>query len=188
MIEGDGYALLQGNCLEALRDYEDCTFASVVCDPPCDLDSIPTTAVWAEISRVAAPGAFLLAFSHPRTWHRLACAIEDAGWVCFDAMGQLITAQEQSRRRLKQAWRPIVVMCKGLNVLERNGVSLVENVDTFTLADLVRLVTPVGGCILDPFMGSGSIGLAALEQGFTFVGIESDPSAFEVAKARLSER
>lgn len=50
---------------------------------------------------------------------------------------------------------------------------------------LVRLVTPPGGAVLDPFMGSGSTGVAALEEGFDFVGIERDPHYFEIAKRRL---
>jgi DNA modification methylase len=41
---------------------------------------------WAEILRVAKPGAHLLAFGGTRTWHRLACAIEDAGWEIRDTI------------------------------------------------------------------------------------------------------
>lgn len=43
-------------------------------------------ATWAEALRVAKPGAFLLAFGGTRTWHRLACAIEDAGWILRDTL------------------------------------------------------------------------------------------------------
>ena len=39
---------------------------------------------------------------------------------------------------------------------------------------LVRLVTPPGGVVLDPFMGSGSTGVAALREGFRFVGVDMD--------------
>jgi len=41
---------------------------------------------WAEILRVAKPGAHLLAFGGTRTWHRLAVAIEDAGWEIRDTV------------------------------------------------------------------------------------------------------
>lgn len=50
---------------------------------------------------------------------------------------------------------------------------------------LMRLVTRPGGVVLDPFMGSGSTGKAAILEGFGFVGIERDPDHFEIAKARI---
>ena len=50
---------------------------------------------------------------------------------------------------------------------------------------LCRLITPPGGTILDPFMGSGSTGKAAVAEGFDFIGIEKDPEYFEIAKARI---
>ena len=49
---------------------------------------------------------------------------------------------------------------------------------------LIRLVTPKGG-VLDPFMGSGSTGKAAVRGGFDFVGIEMDEEYFEIATARI---
>ena len=51
---------------------------------------------------------------------------------------------------------------------------------------LVRLVTPPNGVVLDPFMGSGTTGVAAQLEGFRFVGIEQDADYMEVAKARIA--
>ena len=51
---------------------------------------------------------------------------------------------------------------------------------------LCRLVTPTGGVVLDPFMGSGSTGKAALLEGFRFIGIERDPDYMEIARARIA--
>ena len=51
---------------------------------------------------------------------------------------------------------------------------------------LCKIVTPEGGTILDPFMGSGSTGVAALQEGFSFIGIEMEPSYLEIAKLRIS--
>ena len=51
---------------------------------------------------------------------------------------------------------------------------------------LVRLVTPKGGVIMDPFMGSGSTGVAALLESFQFVGIELDENYFEIALQRVN--
>ena len=50
---------------------------------------------------------------------------------------------------------------------------------------LCRLVTPPNGLILDPFMGSGSTGKAAVLEGFDFVGIELDPHFVEISRARI---
>jgi site-specific DNA-methyltransferase (adenine-specific) len=50
---------------------------------------------------------------------------------------------------------------------------------------LCRLVTPPGGTVLDPFMGSGSTGKAAMLEGFGFIGIERDPEYVKIAKARI---
>lgn len=50
---------------------------------------------------------------------------------------------------------------------------------------LCRLITPPCGTVLDPFMGSGSTGMAARDEGFQFVGIERDGDYFEIAKARI---
>ena len=51
---------------------------------------------------------------------------------------------------------------------------------------LCRLVTPPGGIILDPFMGSGSTGKAAMLEGFRFIGIERDAEYIEIARARIN--
>lgn len=50
---------------------------------------------------------------------------------------------------------------------------------------LVRLVTPPGGVVLDPFLGSGTTGIAALEEGFDFVGIEREPEYAQIAASRI---
>lgn len=51
---------------------------------------------------------------------------------------------------------------------------------------LCRLITPAGGTVLDPFMGSGSTGKAALLDGFSFVGIELDGDHLTTAAARIA--
>ena len=50
---------------------------------------------------------------------------------------------------------------------------------------LVRLVTPPNGVVLDPFLGSGSTGKAAMYEGFNFIGIELTPEYLPIAKARI---
>jgi len=52
---------------------------------------------------------------------------------------------------------------------------------------LCRLVTPKGGTVLDPFMGSGSTGMAAKDEGFDFIGIEKEKEYFEIAESRIKK-
>lgn len=51
---------------------------------------------------------------------------------------------------------------------------------------LVRLITPPEGIVLDPFMGSGTTGVAAVQEGRFFVGIELDPEYHHIAEARIA--
>jgi site-specific DNA-methyltransferase (adenine-specific) len=52
---------------------------------------------------------------------------------------------------------------------------------------LCRLVTPPSGVVLDPFMGSGSTGKAAVAEGFRFIGIEREAEYVEIARARIGQ-
>ena len=54
------------------------------------------------------------------------------------------------------------------------------------MAYLCRLITPENGIILDPFMGSGSTGIAAQLEGFRFCGMEMDEDYFKIAEARIN--
>lgn len=58
--------------------------------------------------------------------------------------------------------------------------------NTRLMSYLCRLVTPPNGIVLDPFMGSGSTGKAAIIEGFEFIGIEQNAEFFEIAQARIT--
>ena len=90
-----------GSNLDVLKTYPDNYFSAVVTDPPyaltfmgrewdtfSDSESFQTfTKQWAiEVFRVLKPGGHVLAFGGTRTWHRLACAIEDAGFEIRDTI------------------------------------------------------------------------------------------------------
>ena len=66
----------------------------------------------------------------------------------------------------------------------KNVHSTVKPVDLMRW--LCRLVTPPGGLVLDPFAGSGSTGIAALAEGFRFIGIEISPEYATIAKRRIA--
>ena len=50
---------------------------------------------------------------------------------------------------------------------------------------LIRLITPPGGVVLDPFAGSGSTGKGAVLDGYSFIGCEIDPDYYEIARRRI---
>jgi site-specific DNA-methyltransferase (adenine-specific) len=50
---------------------------------------------------------------------------------------------------------------------------------------LVRLIAPLGGIVLDPFLGSGTTAIAAQSEGFRWIGIERDPEYAEIARQRI---
>ncbi len=89
------YELHQGDSREVLKGMADASVDSIVCDPPYELGFMGKSwdntgiandvTLWREALRVAKPGAWLLAFGGTRTFHRMACAIEDAGWELRDA-------------------------------------------------------------------------------------------------------
>lgn len=85
------------DCIEGMRDLPADSVDAIVTDPPYGLNfmgkdwdhGVPGEQFWVEALRVAKPGAHLLAFGGTRTYHRLACAIEDAGWEVRDCLGWL---------------------------------------------------------------------------------------------------
>lgn len=92
----DQATIYHGDCREVLAELPDASVDSVVTDPPYELgfmgkrwdaSGIAYDAdLWAECLRVLKPGGHLLAFGGTRTWHRLAVAIEDAGFEIRDSI------------------------------------------------------------------------------------------------------
>jgi len=280
--------LLIGDCLHRLKDLDDGSIDSVVTDPPYLIsfmgngwDSSDGIAgrpeVWAECLRVLKPGGYLLAFGATRTYHRMAVAIEDAGFEITDSLhwsyGQgfpkslnvakaidkkanavAATGEQEVRApstkdaekwegwgtALKPSHEPIVVARKptddeddlnleapfiyqpkpskkeknvGLGDLPQKGKVFngqssesagnapgsVE--DKFTtkpqanshptvkpvtlLAELISLTTPPGGTVLDPFLGSGTTAVAAVLNGYSWVGVEFTEEYVPIIKARI---
>jgi site-specific DNA-methyltransferase (adenine-specific) len=86
--------LLKGDCLQKLKELEDNSIDSVVTDPPYEIGFMGkgwddsgianNPELWKEVLRVLKPGGHLLSFSHSRTYHRQAVAVEDAGFEIRD--------------------------------------------------------------------------------------------------------
>jgi hypothetical protein len=94
--QDDRATIYSGDCLTVLAELPDASVDAVVTDPPYELGFMGKgwdasgiayrVDLWAEALRVLKPGGHLLAFGGTRTWHRLACAIEDAGFEVRDSI------------------------------------------------------------------------------------------------------
>lgn len=279
------YRIIHSESKVALKEFDDNHFDSCITDPPYGIKligkswdyDVPKKDLWEEVFRVMKPGSYLLAFSAPRTYHRAAIEIEDAGFTIVDQMMWMITTKMPAANKMKQCHEPIVVAqkpyegslkdnmvkwgvghvnttdtrvpwdgeppkgwvanghkrrhfgedkpTKGSSIIDgtidanpkgRHPSNVVGIFDNATHqkyfyaprvtkkdrgegnnhpspkpADLMRyliqLVTPVGGKVLDPFNGSGSTGLGALQNKCTYTGIEMDKEYCEISERRLQE-
>lgn len=139
--------LLVGDCLERLADLPGASIETIITDPPYGLTdpralrspkgsrrgfmgkawdaAVPGPEYWKACWRVAKPGAILLAFGGTRTWHRLACAIEEAGWELRDTLCWLYgdgmpKSLDISKAFDRRAWakRPVTLSASSRNNLD----------------------------------------------------------------------
>ena len=112
------YSILHGECQQALSEMEDDFFHACITDPPYGMGmdewdhSVPTVDIWKEVYRVLRPGAFCLSFCSPELYHRMAVAVEDAGFRIKDQIMWMTTTKMPKHNRLKPAHEPIVVAQK----------------------------------------------------------------------------
>jgi DNA modification methylase len=66
---------------------------------------------------------------------------------------------------------------------EKNNHPTVKTIKLMSY--LINLITPPNGIVLDPFMGSGTTGIACKQLGFDFIGIELNTEYYEIAKKRV---
>lgn len=94
--ENEQYKLYHGNMLDILEVIQPNSIDSIVTDPPYELNFMGkgwdnsgiafNKDAWGKCYDVLKPGAYLLAFGGSRTYHRIACAIEDAGFEIRDCI------------------------------------------------------------------------------------------------------
>ena len=120
--------MICGDCLETMRDMEPNSVDAIVTDPPYELGFMgkswdnagvsydPDT--WREALRVLKPGGYLLAFGGTRTYHRMAVAIEDAGFILHPMIGSIFgsgfpKATNLSKRFDREAGAEREIVAKG---------------------------------------------------------------------------
>ena len=296
--------LFNGDCLEKLSELQCAYVDAIITDPPYGLSfmgkrwdyEVPSVDIWKECLRVLKPGGHLLSFSSARTYHRMACNVEDAGFQIIDQIMWVYgSGFPKGKSQLKPSHEPIVMARKGGKKQElriddcrvgkekrinnisgkskncydpiykqqppkvcegrwpanliHDGTEEVVNLFPQVSASksggkagwqdkyvggkykpikrtgydepagtaarffycakasnsdrgkgnnhptvkpidlmryLIRLVCPVGSVVLDPFMGSGTTGKAALEEGMEFIGIEQSAEYMDISKKRLT--
>jgi site-specific DNA-methyltransferase (adenine-specific) len=256
------YKLLLGDCVEKMKELPDNSVDSIVTDSPYELGFMgkrwDSTGIafnvdmWKECLRVLKPGGHLLSAGGTRTYHRMTCAIEDAGFEVRDSIqwwhyssgfpkSHNVTKKlgldgPMVGTALKPAGEPFISATKdggdimladepgffyGAKVAKKDRNEGLEDTPdkelhrmregggglsddprwkpvttknnhptvkpTNLMRYLVKLVTPKGGTVLDPFMGSGSTGKACMIEGFNFIGIEREKEYMDIAEARIKK-
>lgn len=147
---------------------------------------------------IMRPEGSLLVFCDWRQVPNLAPAIESSGWryqnmivwdkwhmglgAGFRARHEIVLHFTAGSPKYHDKGTANVIVAKRVSADEREHQTQ-KPVDL--LQRLLRVVCPSGGAVLDPFMGSGSTGVAAVMEGMRFYGIDRDPQHVETARRRI---
>lgn len=153
-----------------------------------------------EAQRVLKPSGSLIMFCDWRMLPNLAPAIESVGFryqnmIVWDkgamGLGTGFRAQHELAMHFTNG-APSYHSKSVSNVIKSSRVGAKERehqtqkpIDL--MQKLIEVTTPPDGVVLDPFMGSGSTGVAAVSAGYQFIGIERDQEYFEIARRRVLE-
>ncbi|GLK85670.1 DNA-methyltransferase [Ancylobacter defluvii] len=146
---------------------------------------------------LAAPGALIAVFSDWRQLPTTTDALQCAGWVW---RGIIPWDKTESSRPQKGRYRhQAEFVIWGTNGARPFAGPIAPGAFRMPIprpkhhmagkpvALMEGLLMPVEGAVLDPFMGSGTVGLACAARGLPYVGIEFERAYFEIAKARLKQ-
>lgn len=198
--KSDGCELYLGDCLEIALEVADDQAEAVITDPPFGIGfaAQPTSGgrrrgqpreKWD--NKAADPRWILRGFSHPCQiviWGGNYFSLPTSrGWLCWfkpdapPSMGNFELAwtnQDQNTRHL--AW--------SISATNKERVGHPTQKPYRVMAWAMEQVgVSIGATVLDPYMGSGTTGIACIRTGRKFIGIEKDPKHFETARARIEQ-
>lgn len=161
------HRIILGDCLEVMKTFPDNHFSAVVTDPPYGLSfmgkgwdhAVPQVSYWEEAFRISKPGSFLISMGGTRTFHRLCCAIEDAGWEIRDCISWIYGSGFPKSHNnfgisgygtaLKPAWEPCIVAMKPCDgTFKHNAEKWGQagiNIDGCRIETTESLARPYGG-------------------------------------------
>lgn len=192
------YELHQGDCLEVMASLPSQSVDAVITDPPygtkkVEWDESIDPQIFSECLRVSK-GYCVFFYSNTRLWHILGI-LHGLGvdtwvgvWNKTNAMG--------FERKFAPLWVPIVIAYrKGVQFFGQDVIQypiIRHKFDHPTpkpvpvTERLIERTTKEGDTVLDPFMGSGTTGVAAMNLKRRFIGVEKDADYFALAKSRLA--
>ncbi|MBN4050260.1 DNA modification methylase [Desulfobulbus sp. AH-315-M07] len=196
---GKNYKVLEGDLLEVADQIEPGSIDAVICDLPYCHEALPLYAALARVAeRVLKPGGACVVMcgsgSLPEVVELLSARLTYVWTIAF-------TVKTRSPVRdpdVLSRWKPIVVFARGPYAGKRILCDVIESTckekqlhewqqDQAAFEQLVKLFAEPGDLVLDPCCGSGTTGAAALKLGCKFIGLDIDPEAVKVARARLAE-
>lgn len=214
--------LLQGDCLELMKDIPDGSVDMVLADPPYGIDyqsqwkknkaerkpkiigdKAPFVDFIPLLKRVLRPSGCTMIFTRWDVQQKFIDAMEQAGLHVKNVL--IWDKQIHGMGDLKRAYasRYESILFHSENNFSFNGKRqqdiisarrvLPQNLmhpnekPVELLETLINQCTRGGGTVLDPFMGSGSTGVACVNTGRNFIGMELDPGYFETACKRIAE-
>lgn len=194
--------LLEGDCIDRMAGIPDDSVDLVILDPPYHPGALDLTERVVKASaRVLVPGGVLAVLTGQMELPKVLAMLEtylSYGWTYAVVM----KGSRLSRivgRRIDQAWKPVVCFTKGpwpsgridphRDVMEsiRSKARHRWEQDPAVARYLIEHLTVAGGVVLDPMMGTGSTGVAAVELGRKFIGIEADHERFLGCVERLEQ-
>jgi len=191
--------LLHGDFRERLASLPDESVDLIITDPPYPKEDLP---MWSDLGalakRLLGPRGILFAYSGqlwlPEVLNRLLDTGLHYGWTfCLDLPGSY---SRVPGRNMLQAWKPILAFTPGPWPSSEWGddklLSPKPNKSEYEWAQnpepmrhLIRRYAAPDALILDPFLGVGSFGFAAQQEGRRFIGVELDAKRFEAARKNL---
>jgi DNA methylase len=197
--QGDAH-LLFGDYRERLKALPDKSVDLILTDPPYPKDSLP---LWSDLAHMAKwklkPTGYLLAMSGKIHLDEVMIRLGEHlnyGWMFNWQMEGAAT--RILGRNIRQTWKPVLAYTvdtwskrdsmpdtiptgaqeKGLSGWQQQVAPAQWMIERFT---------PENGLVLDPYLGVGSFGVAAIKSGRRFMGVELDPDRYEDAKQRLHD-